>query len=174
MQPFARIAVKLCFCVFVWLRAPRPDDHILLARRSGRVSQFLGSLVENVRCESVDRYSLFVKVSWKTLFFKVWILTFCDRLVENVHFEMCKILIFAKASWKTFALTAWILLFCESLVQNVHFETTCTVIQTKKTSPKQLKKINTAKMQQQPQVHSSAEPHHQGRQQTEDHKERKG
>ena len=50
----------------------------------------------------------FREVSWKTFVLEVWILTFCDSLVENARFGRLQFSVFANVSWKTLVLESFI------------------------------------------------------------------
>ena len=83
--------------------------------------------------------SLLVKVSWKMLVLKAWIVTFGECLMENARFESldyhfwwksrgkCSfwklgLSLLVKVSWKMLVSEAWIVTFGESLVENARFE----------------------------------------------------
>ena len=90
--------------------------------------------VENARFGRLhSSFSVFVKVSWKTLGLEVWIPTFCELFVENARFFRMKFPLLAKVSWKPLVLEVWnshflrmsllvlevwIRSFCECLVEN--------------------------------------------------------
>ena len=115
----------------------------------------LRSLVQNARFESIAfdflpklcgkqvllqfGIPIFARASWKTLVLELWILSFCESLVENDPFAIrdspflrelrgkrsfwsSGFSVFAKASWEMFALKAWIFTFCESIVANAALE----------------------------------------------------
>ena len=72
-----------------------------MARYAGKILQFLRSL------------------SWKTLVLEVWILTFCESLVENAHFERLHSQFLRQSRKRSF----WKASFSvESLVENARFE----------------------------------------------------
>ena len=89
------------------------------------------------RANGPSGFTLFVKVSWKTLvsvdshflrksrgkrsFLEVWILTFCKSLVENAPFGSVDSHFLRMSRGKRSFLELWILTFCEGLVANPAF-----------------------------------------------------
>ena len=51
----------------------------------------------------------------------MWILAFCESLVENVPFGMASFSVFAKVSWKCSFWKFGVLTFCWNFMENVYF-----------------------------------------------------